>query len=83
MLDSAIIYTLYQIKILQNSLGSIWTPGWALAEKKLTLGTYRLMGSCDINHLKELTLQSSPETIWHIIVEKITNIHLYKKKFTS
>ena len=33
MLDSAIIYTLYQIKILQNSLGSIWTPGWALVEK--------------------------------------------------
>ena len=28
------------------------------------------MGSCDINHLKALTLQSSPETIWHIIVEQ-------------
>ena len=30
------------------------------------------MGSCDINHLKALTLQSSPETIWHINVERKT-----------
>ena len=30
------------------------------------------MGSCDINHLKALTLQSSPETIWDIIVERKT-----------
>ena len=30
------------------------------------------MGSCDINHLKALTLQSSPETIWPIIVERKT-----------
>ena len=30
------------------------------------------MGSCDINYLKALTLQSSPKTIWHIIVERQT-----------
>ena len=30
------------------------------------------MGSCDINHLIALTLQSSPETIWHIIEERKT-----------
>ena len=30
------------------------------------------MGSCDINHLKALTRQTSPETIWHIIVERKT-----------
>ena len=28
------------------------------------------MRSCDMNHLRALTLQSSPETIWHIIVER-------------
>ena len=30
------------------------------------------MGSCDINHFKALTLQGSPETIWHIIVKRKT-----------
>ena len=34
-LYAAIICTVYQIKILRLSLGSIWTPGWALAETKL------------------------------------------------
>ena len=57
MLDSAIIYTLYQIKILQNSLGSIWTPGLALAEIKLTLGTYRLICLETTNGFKNGYLQ--------------------------